>query len=339
MTAQNSVPMKNALATSPCPSLPDWSTGISIIIPTFRRPEGLKTALTSVVSQAQAGRPFEIVVTDNDPQGGARAYVESVQMKSDVEIVYTHAPEPGVSNARNVALSVARGRYIIFLDDDMEATAGWVSKFINVAQQYQAGIVFLPAVAAMPRPNDPLNRYMAPFFSRVFDAPEGLVEDCLGTGGCLLDLNLCQMPNPPFDPALNEVGGEDDFLFSHLVATGSKVAWSPDALAHEHVPLARATPQYLWTRNFAFGQGPTQAAGDKGLKGVPEILKWMCVGAVQLVLFGSAFLVLKALKKPVYLKYMAKTAQALGKIFWWDGLTPRLYGASTLNAKPADSSV
>ncbi len=317
----------------------DWSQGISIIIPTFRRPDGIKTALKSVISQSSNGHLMEIVVADNDPDASARDYVETMQDQTTLPIRYEHVPIPGVSNARNGALDVARGRYIIFLDDDMEATEGWVERFLEVAETYNAGIVFLPAVAAMPNPEDPLNTYMAPFFSRVFDAPEGLVDECLGTGGCMLDLNLCQMPSPAFDPALNEVGGEDDFLFNYLMATGTKVAWSPNALAYEHVPASRATPEYLWTRNFAFGQGPTQSSADKGLRGTLSVIRWMFIGVMQLIVYGSLFLILKALGRPLFMKYMARTAQGLGKIFWWGNFTPKLYGAASLNKQKAGKTV
>jgi len=312
----------------------DWAEGVSIIIPTFRRPDGIKLVLESIQHQTAGSRALEIVVADNDPEASARDFVETFAKSCDTPVVYTHIPQPGVSNARNGALDVARGRYIIFIDDDMEATDGYIDTFLRVAETYKAAIVFLPAVAAMPNPDDPLNQYMAPFFSRVFeDTPEGLVEGHLGTGGCLLDLKNCQMPEPAFDPALNEVGGEDDFLFTHLVENGAKVAWSPHALAHEHVPAKRATAEYLWTRNFAFGQGPTQEAADKGIAGIFEIIKWMCVGLVQTLINAPIYGLMRLSGQPVFMKYLAKTAQGLGKIFWWDGFTPRLYGAATLKKK------
>jgi len=312
----------------------NWSEGVSIIIPTFRRPEGIKLVLESIKTQTANGRALEIVVADNDPQASAKDYVETFASSCQTPVNYVHIPEPGVSNARNGALDKARGRYIIFIDDDMEATDGYIETFLRVSESYDAAIVFLPAVAAMPDPEDPRNMYMAPFFSRVFEnTEEGLVEGHLGTGGCLLDLAKCSMPVPAFDPALNEVGGEDDQLFMHLVEHGAKVAWSPHALAHEHVPSKRATPEYLWTRNFAFGQGPTQEAGDKGLAGSLEIIKWMCVGAVQTLIYAPIYGITKLMDRPVYIKYLAKTAQGLGKIFWWDGFTPRLYGAATLKKK------
>jgi len=309
--------------------------GVSIVIPTFRRPDGIKIALESLTGQTASGRPVEIVVADNDPEASARDFVTRFAKDSDIPVIYKHVPEPGVSNARNGALAIARGRYIIFLDDDMEATPGWVEAFLRVSTDYKAGIVFLPAIAVMPDDHDPLNPYMKPFFSRVFDEPEGRVDDYLGTGGCGLDLALCDMPEPAFDPALNEIGGEDDFLFSHLITTGTQIAWSPDVIAYEHVPPKRATPDYLWTRNFAFGQGPTQAAADNGLAGIPGIIKWMIVGVLQAIVYAPVYWTLKALSKPAYIKYLAKTAQAMGKIFWWGGFTPRLYGAAIAQSDTA----
>jgi len=68
----------------------------------------------------------------------------------------------------------------------------------------------------MPNKDDPLNPFMEPFFARIADAPEGYITQCLGTGGCLLDLSLCNMPSPAFNPIHNETGGEDDALFHHL---------------------------------------------------------------------------------------------------------------------------
>lgn len=322
--------MIRPVKTSTDPLVQDWSEGISIVIPTFRRPEGIQIALESVLHQDSAGRLIEVVVADNDPAGGARNYVERVAKTAPLPVIYTHIPKAGVSNARNGALDVARGRFIVFLDDDMEATEGWLKSLLRVSEVHQAGLVFGAVIASMPKPDDPFNAYMEPFFSRVLDKPEGLVNKYLGTGGSMLDLTLCQIPNPPFDTSKNEIGGEDDFLFAHLVETGTKVAWSPHSIAHEHVPASRATPKYLWTRNFAFGQGPTQSAADRGLRGIPAIVKWMIIGAIQTVLYSPAYLTLKFMDKPSHMKYLAKVAQGLGKILWWEGFTPRLYGVATL---------
>ena len=307
----------------------NWKEGVSVIVPTYKRPDGIRIALNSLIGQSAGERPVEIIVADNDPRASAKAFVTDFAKTAPIEIIYKHVPEPGVSNARNGGLEVARGRFIAFLDDDMDALNGWLEELVAAALKYKAAITFGPAEALMPNKDDPLNPYMAPFFSRIADAPEGYIEKCLGTGGCLLDLSLCNMPSPAFNPIHNETGGEDDALFHHLQNHGAKVAWAIKARSIEIVPASRATPDYMWKRNFAFGQGPTQEQADKGRAGIFGILKWMIVGAVQLCIYAPLYLALKMLGRPRYIHYHNKTAQALGKIFWWSNFKQKLYGTST----------
>lgn len=317
-----------------------WDEGVSVIVPTFQRPDGIKLALTSLMHQHVDDRIVEIIVADNDPTGSAKTMVMSFKDKSPFEIVYVHVPIPGVSNARNGAMAKARGRFIAYLDDDMEALGGWIQSLIDTSLKFEAGIVFGPAVARMPNPSDARNPYMEPFFSRIAaKKSEGLMTETLGTGGCLLDLSLCQMPSPPFDTSLNETGGEDDILFDHLRTAGTKVAWSPKAESIEIVPAKRATPDYIWTRNFAFGQGPSNISASRGFKGIPGVIRFMITGTIQTFIYAPVYLILRALGRPAYIKYLAKTARGVGKIFWFDSLSPKLYGAAVLkkpDVQPAE---
>ena len=310
------------------PQEQNWSEGVSVVIPTYKRPEGIRTALKSLVGQHAGDRLVEIVVADNDPLASAKTLVTEFSKTSKIEVIYKHVPEPGVSNARNGALDVARGRFIAFLDDDMDALPGWLDELVKASLKYKAAITFGPAIAVMPNKDDPLNPYMAPFFSRIADAPEGYITKCLGTGGCLLDLSLCEMPSPAFNPIHNETGGEDDALFHHLQQRGAKVAWAIKAESYEIVPASRATAMYMWKRNFAFGQGPTQTEADKGLAGLPGILKWMIIGVMQFGVYGPIFAVLKIMGRPKHIHYQNRTAQALGKFFWWSSFKQKLYGTN-----------
>ncbi len=305
-----------------------WNEGVSIVIPTYKRPDGIKNALESLIGQSAGKRALEIVVADNDPKASAKDLVANFAKSSAIDVIYKHVPQPGVSNARNGALSVARGRFIAFLDDDMKALPGWLDELVKAALKYEAGITFGPAIAVMPNADDPLNPFMEPFFSRIANAPEGYITKCLGTGGCLLDLSLCDMPSPAFDPIHNETGGEDDALFHHLTSRGAKVAWAIKAESFEIVPAARATPKYMWKRNFAFGQGPAQEEADKGIMGALGILKWMIIGLVQFLAFAPAWLVLRLLGQPFYIHFRNRCAQALGKIFWWNNFRQKLYGVN-----------
>jgi len=182
-----------------------------------------------------------LMVIDNNPEPSEKTAVIELSKRHQHVIDYMHEPNSGVSNARNAAMSqLSEERYIAFIDDDMVVGPDWLEHLIATSKSFEAGLVFGPTHAVMPDVNDPRNRYLEPFFSRRFDITQDcLIEDTLGTGGCLLDLHYCNIPSPAFRPSLNETGGEDDIFFDHLRNTGTKIAYSTQAISYEIVPVWR----------------------------------------------------------------------------------------------------
>jgi hypothetical protein len=95
---------------------------VSVIIPTFRRPDLLIRAITSVL--AQTYRNWEIlVIDDNDPSSAARGETEQVMAgyAADARIRYLrHEFNQGLPAARNTAIRASSGSLLAFLDDDDE---------------------------------------------------------------------------------------------------------------------------------------------------------------------------------------------------------------------------
>jgi len=302
--------------------------GVSIIVPTFRRPEGLRTALESLMSQTAGTLVMEIIVADNDPAGSARDYVEGFAKTAAIKTHYLHVPAPGVSNARNAALDAAKGRYLAFLDDDQEACAGWLQTLIDIATKHEAALAFVPTHARIPG-NSKYNDYLVDFFSRPGpDLDEGVLDEFFGCGNSLLDTHLCTLPSPPFSIDMNETGGEDDLLFSELQSQGIKIAWSRASKTNEDIRPHRATPEYVKVRSFANGQGPSQECADN--KNWLGVAKWMLVGAAQYALYAPMALLTKITGQPSYIHYLAKSAGGAGKVLWFGGFTPKLYGAAVV---------
>lgn len=299
---------------------------LSIIIPTYKRPDALARALASVEMETATGLDIEIVIADNDPKASAKSFAAQKIAASDANIIYIHVPEPGVSNARNSALAVARGRYILFLDDDMEACSPWVQSMVDAAQKFDAALVFGPVNAVMPDADNPFFEQMRPLFSREVPGEDGLIERGIGTGNCFIDREKAALPTPVFDTSLNQTGGEDDTLFRQLEKQDIRIAWTNAAITLEHVPAERATMTYVWRRNFAFGQTPTHEAADKGVSGLPRVLIWTCVGAAQILIYGLRFGVTKLMNRPEAVFNLGRMAQGFGKIFWSDRLSPKFYG-------------
>lgn len=299
---------------------------LSIVIPTYKRPKPLIRLLKSIDGSKVEGFQVEIVVADNDPKASANDVLTEFMKTNKTPLTHVHVPEPGVSNARNGALDAAKGRYILFIDDDMEADKDWAQTLALGALEWDATLAFGPAIAVMPNADNPLYEYMQPLFSRVRDYKTGLIDEGIATGNCFLDRGKESLPEPVFDPALNHSGGEDDALFNHLISQNAKIAWIEKAVTLEHVPVSRATKRYVWRRNFAFGQAPTKEAAENGIAGLPKVIMWMLVGIAQIGIYSLFWLMSKLRKDPKSVHHFGRLAQGVGKFFWTDRLSPKLYG-------------
>ena len=87
---------------------------ISIITPTYNRPDFLARALLTLTDQTC--RDFEVVVV-NDAGVGVEPVLERFAGKLDITYV-RHGRNRDRAAARNTGLGIARGRFIAYLDDD-----------------------------------------------------------------------------------------------------------------------------------------------------------------------------------------------------------------------------
>ena len=95
---------------------------VSIIVPTYKRPDMLGRALDSLVGQTY-GNIEIIVISDNDPDSDYAAETNRVMegYLGDSRVRFmTTSGHTGGGFARNVACREAHGDYLAFLDDDDE---------------------------------------------------------------------------------------------------------------------------------------------------------------------------------------------------------------------------
>jgi glycosyltransferase involved in cell wall biosynthesis len=308
---------------------------VAVVIPTLRRQVSLGRALASVFRQDDAARLIaEIVVVDNAPEGSAREAVEALRTASPAPLIYVHEPRPGVATARNAGVAaVTRSSYIAFLDDDEEASPGWLAALIRTHLAFQADVTFGP-VRGVAEVKASRKAYIEAFFSRIGPTTSGLLDDAVfGCGNSILT-RATALPGPaPFDPAADLTGGEDDRLFNALKAKGARFAWAADALVYEHAPAHRARLAYTFLRALGYGQSPSQTCARRGdWIGVGG---WMLVGAAQASLYGAISAILWALRRPSRFRYADKAMRGLGKVAWANVLSfYGLKGAQRATAGP-----
>lgn len=89
---------------------------VSVIIPTYNRPEFLGRALDSVLSQSYT--ELEVLVVND---GSEQSYDELKAHYKDERIIWIDLEKnAGVCGARNAGIDAAKGDFVCFLDDDDE---------------------------------------------------------------------------------------------------------------------------------------------------------------------------------------------------------------------------
>ena len=300
---------------------------VSLIIPTQRRLDGLMTAARSTFRQTGVAlASLELVIVDNDQTDSARTTVEVLATEAPFPVVYVHEPEPGVANARNAAMTQARGELIAFLDDDEEAPDGWLAALLAAMARFEADVVFGPVHGRAPDSVTAHRAYLETFFSRQGPAEAQLLNHYYGCGCSLLRRAALPDRNQPFSAIRNHIGGEDDLLFGQMQRQGATFAWEPAAWVWEDPVPARLSLRYTIARAFAYGQGPSSACAAATPPDRLGVARWMAQGVVQAAVFGALAGFKWLIRAPDFAQTLDRAARGLGKTLWWGPFKIHFYG-------------
>ncbi len=304
---------------------------VSIVIPTFRRNDGLTKTLDSLAKlKDSAMQGAEIVIVDNSPEGGAEETVRQFQQSSANPIIYVNEKNPGVANARNAGLAAASTSLIAFIDDDETADQNWLDGLLACHKAFGAAVVFGPVATLLPDSVETHKDYFENFFARKGPAKPQVINTFFGCGNALLDLDRIAPHLPEgasfFEKIANETGGEDDYLFNLLKRSDETFAWAADALVFEHVPASRARLGYTLRRALGYGQGPSTLHWRKSPPNIPGVLYWMAIGVAQFSVFGLQALLMWITRSPRRAFVLDKAARGLGKTLWFPPFALKFYG-------------
>lgn len=106
---------------------------ISVIIPTYKPGAYIWECLDSFCKQDFSKDDFEIIIVLN---GCKEPYYSQIlryknEYMTGCQVNFLQTDMPGVSNARNMALDVAKGEYVTFVDDDDYVSPSFLSGLYN----------------------------------------------------------------------------------------------------------------------------------------------------------------------------------------------------------------
>lgn len=88
---------------------------VSIIIPVYNTEKYVSRCIQSILAQTYSN--FELILVDDGSQDRAGEICDSYTAQ-DRRIHCIHIPNGGVSNARNIGMQEASGRFVVFVDSD-----------------------------------------------------------------------------------------------------------------------------------------------------------------------------------------------------------------------------
>jgi succinoglycan biosynthesis protein ExoM len=285
---------------------------ITVCICTCRRPELLERLLAALAVQKTNGLfSFSCAVVDNDTSASARIVVARVEPTFPVAIRYSVETARNFALVRNRALSLARGKFLAFIDDDEMPREDWLLQLWRTLHQYQADAVLGPV-----RPyfeSEPPSWILR---SRICERPSHTTGSTLHwrqtrTGNVLLRTAIVVEEGLHFDPAY-ATGGEDVDFFRRAARVGKTFVWCEEAPAYELVPEARLRRRYYLKRALLQGRISLNYAAER-----PSVLGTFCVAAkalVAAVVYTSALPLLFLLGEHVGMKYLVKDCHHIGRL-------------------------
>lgn len=236
---------------------------VLVAIPTYLRPSALERGLRAVLAHLDgvtgtpsSGVVAEVLVVDNDPAASAR---DTVLKYSDRGVRYAHEPVPGISAARNRALSEAGDADLIaFIDDDEEPREEWLLPLLNVWRETGAAAVMGRVVSVFEGEIDPWLR-AGRFFVRRSMA-SGTDIEVAAAGNLLLDTAQVRASGVRFDDRLGLSGGEDTLFSTQLRAAGHRIVWCEESETTDYVPADRTTRRWALRRSWSHGNSGSVVA-------------------------------------------------------------------------------
>lgn len=246
-------------STHPDPTAAPDPLRLRVAVLTYRRPQDIAAALPLLWDQAASvsrpGIEVDILVVDNDPAGSARELVERfADGHRQIDVVYESEVTPGISAARNRALSSSADvDLLVFIDDDERPSDQWLALLLQTHATHQCAAVVGPVISEYEVPLEPW--IDAGGFFRRRRMPTGTTVDVAATNNLLLDLRQVRAMGLTFDERFGISGGGDTLFTRSLVRRGGVMVWNDQAVVVDVVPASRATRSWVTRRAFRSGNG------------------------------------------------------------------------------------
>jgi glycosyltransferase involved in cell wall biosynthesis len=255
-------------------------TDVSVILATRNRADLLEQTLRHFTAQQLGALSWQVIVADNGSTDRTPEVLREAAERLPLE--WVTEPAAGKNRALNRALPLARGRFLVFTDDDVVPEPEWIAELVAAADRWPHHRIF--------------GGRIVPIFPT--ETPEWLERHWF-VGAAYAKYDLAQDEGPtkklPFGPNFmvrasamdgvryhEEIGpsgedyisGSETELLLRLTRRGEKVVYVPGATVGHVVRPDQLGVEWLFGRSYRLGRclvelGLVQQKPARRLAGVP----------------------------------------------------------------------
>jgi len=271
---------------------------ISVCICTYKRPELLSRLLHELENQETEGQfKFSITVVDNDSRQSGKNAVDSIKLRSPINIQYFVEPEQNIALARNKAVDNAEGDFIAFIDDDEFPVNMWLLSHFNFLKSSMTHGSLGPVLPHYEK-TPPKWLLQGRFFNRPsYKTGKVLHWNETRSGNVFLNRSIICSFEPAFNPIFGS-GGEDKDFFRRYISKGCIFSWCAEAPVYERIPEARCKRSYLIRRALLRGKAKARAVPQDVMSVVKSLLGiFIYTLALPVTLFLGHYIFMQTLIK------------------------------------------
>lgn len=239
----------------------------TVAICTRNRARTLPVCLTSVLAQDYPKQSYEVILVDDESTDTTQRIAQQFIRNSSPQLRYIRQPYGGLSVARNRAISEARSDLVCFLDDDAEASPGWVGALIQAAAEHSDVECFAGRLLLRLEGKAPRTCGAESLGAELDEGDEereldGLVTRARGSNLAIRRAAFERIGL--FNPALVWRGDEDNWQ-KRLVEQGGRVLYVPRALVWHRRLKSDLRRRTLLKTRFGWGVGQVQYKRESGV--------------------------------------------------------------------------